>query len=206
MNNIIKKIFRYLALEKGKLPRLWLKFFCDSNDDFIEHLRRNRKIHSIGEGCHINRDVRITNPEYVRIGNNVCLSSCSLIGHDAVVAVLNKAYNMKLDSVGKIDIKDNVFIGIGAIVLHGCTIGPNAVVAAGAVVTGDVPEGKVVGGVPARVIGNTEDLAKKLDEQTKKLPWRDLIYERDGAYDPAIEAELIRQRVEYFFPSDTSGS
>ena len=42
---------------------------------------------------------------------------------------------VKLDAVGKIDIRDNVFVGYGAIILRGVTIGPNAIVAAGAVVT-----------------------------------------------------------------------
>jgi len=196
---MFKKIVTYMALKRGLFVKLWLKFFNPSDEEYIEYLRKVRKVYSIGNDCHINRDICITDPAYVRIGNNVCLSSCSLIGHDAVVAVLNRAYNVKLDSVGKIDIKDNVFIGIGAIVLPNCTIGKNSVVAAGAVVTEDIPEGSIVGGVPAKVIGLTESLLHKLDKETKTLPWYNLIKNRKGAYDPAIESELIRKRVKYFF-------
>ncbi|MCG2727647.1 MAG: hypothetical protein L6244_03230 [Candidatus Methanoperedenaceae archaeon] len=50
-------------------------------------------------------------------------------------------------------IKDNAYIGAGAIVLAGVTVGENAIVGAGAVVTKDVEANAVVAGVPARVIG-----------------------------------------------------
>ncbi len=52
----------------------------------------------------------------------------------------------------KVIIKHNAWIGAGATILPGVTIGENAVVAAGAVVTRDVPANAIVGGVPAKVI------------------------------------------------------
>ncbi len=61
------------------------------------------------------------------------------------------------------------FIGAGSIILPGVVIGPNSVIGAGSVVTRDVPEGKVVVGSPAHVIGDTLSLDKKRMEQMEKL-------------------------------------
>lgn len=52
-------------------------------------------------------------------------------------------------------------LGADCIIMPGVKIGPNAVVAAGSVVTKNVPEGFVVGGNPAKVIGNLKTLAEK---------------------------------------------
>jgi len=196
---VIKKTLRFLALKKGKCTHLYLKYCQPGSEEYIEFLRRNGRLNSIGQNCRINFGVNITNPEYVRLGNNVTLSNCTLLGHDGVVGVLNVAYGVKLDSVGKIDIKDNVFIGHGAIVLPGVTIGPNAVVAAGAVVTKDVQPGDVVGGVPAKPISKMDDLVRRLQEETDLLPWADIIKKREGPYDPKVEPVLIAMRVKYFF-------
>jgi acetyltransferase-like isoleucine patch superfamily enzyme len=54
--------------------------------------------------------------------------------------------------VGHIHIKKNAWIGAGAIILPGVTVGENAVVAAGAVVSKDVPDDAVVGGIPAKTV------------------------------------------------------
>jgi acetyltransferase-like isoleucine patch superfamily enzyme len=53
---------------------------------------------------------------------------------------------------GHIHIKKNAWIGAGATILPGVTVGENSVVAAGAVVSKDVPDNTVVGGIPAKVL------------------------------------------------------
>jgi tetrahydrodipicolinate N-succinyltransferase len=113
--------------------------------------------------------------------------------------MLNIAYNKKLDRVGKIDIGNNVFIGHGAIVLPNVSIGNNVIVGAGSLVTKSIPDGKIVGGVPAKVIGDTESFVDKLEEYTNDLPWVDIIKTRNGSYDPLVESELVALRVKEFY-------
>lgn len=195
----LKKIIQFIAFKTGRLSSLYVKMCRPSGGEFANYQKKWGKFYSIGEGCAIWPYTNIPNPEYTRIGNNVMLTACTILGHDGSIAVLNKAYNKKLDSVGKVDIKDNVFIGHGAIVLPDVTIGPNAIIAAGALVNKDVPEGVIVGGVPAKVIGGVEDLVGRLEKKTENLPWADLIKNREGSFDPKLEPLLKSKRVEFFF-------
>jgi acetyltransferase-like isoleucine patch superfamily enzyme len=199
MVSLFKKIVRRLAMRYGKFSRLYRLLCQPRGEEYVEYLRRHGNFYSIGEHCSILPTTVFTDPAYVRIGHNVHFSSCTLIGHDGSIAMLNRAYNVKLDSVGKIDIRDHVFIGFNAIILPEVTIGPNAIVAAGAVVTKDVAEGNIVAGVPAQPIGRVEDFVKKLHAKTQTLPWADLINRREGSFAPEIEPQLIKLRVSHFY-------
>ena len=77
------------------------------------------------------------------------------IGHNVVFATLNHglAPEERVSTrPAPIRLGKNVWVGSNATILQGVTIGDNAVVGAGAVVTKDVPANMVVGGVPARII------------------------------------------------------
>lgn len=89
----------------------------------------------------------------VTIGDNVNLAQ------GITVTALNHNFedtSKRIDEQGistkPVEIKDDVWIGANAVILPGVTIGSHAVVAAGAVVTTDVPDNTVVGGVPAKII------------------------------------------------------
>ena len=183
MPSFLKSLIRMIAMRTGKCAGLYRKFCHPSGGEYAEFMRRHGGLHAIGENCSILTSTIFTDPSFVRLGNNVQFSSCHLIGHDGSIGMLNIAYGVRVDSVGKI----------------GVTIGPNAIVAAGSVVTKDVAPGDVVAGIPARPIARVDDLVKRLEAKTKTLPWADLIARREGGYDPAMEPELQRMRVKYFF-------
>ena len=109
---------------------------------------------TIGKNVFINSGCCFQDQGGIEIGNNV------LIGQQVVLATLNhdlmpeKRANM---SPAPIKIGNDVWIGAHATILAGVTIGNGAVIAAGAVVTKDVPENTVVGGVPAKIIKNIEE-------------------------------------------------
>lgn len=198
LKNIVKKI----AFKTGRFKKLYLRLCNPSGYEFASFEKKWGNYHAIGEDCAIWPYTNVTNPEYTRLGNNVMLTNCTVLGHDGSIAVLNKAYNKKLDRVGKVDFRDNVFVGHGAIILPNVTIGPNAIVAAGAVVSKNVPEGTIVAGIPARVIGRVDDLVDKLERETAELPWASIIQQREGSFDPALEPALKALRIKSFFGND----
>lgn len=201
----IRNAMTQYVYSTGRGGSAYKKFRNPTPLEWGTYLARWGKFHSVGSNVYINCGCNVTDPTLVRIGSNVGLSDCTLIGHDGVVALIEICYGKHLDSVGYIDIKDNCFVGHGAIVMPRVTIGPNAVVAAGAVVTKDVPPGTVVGGNPAKVICTTEELISRVEARCNAYPWIETVKQRKGAYDPTVEPALARQRSEYFFGDGSNG-
>jgi acetyltransferase-like isoleucine patch superfamily enzyme len=195
----VRRFVRHMAFNHQRFGWFYLRLCRPDSLENAEYWRSQRRLYALGEKCSINVGANITDPAYVRIGNNCALSACTLLGHDAVVRILNNVHGTRMDAVGKIDIRDNCFVGHGAIVMPDTTIGPDSVVAAGSVVTKDVPPGVVVGGVPAKVICTTAELMERMKKRSDAYPWIALIETRDGPYDAALEPELVRQRVKHFF-------
>lgn len=107
----------------------------------------------IGKNVFINSGCRFQDQGGISIGDD------SLIGHNVVLATLNHGFapnERKNMHPAPIVIGKNVWIGANATVVPGVTIGDNAIIAAGAVVTKDVPSNTVAGGIPAKVIKNLE--------------------------------------------------
>lgn len=119
-------------------------------------------------------DVRILTPFICDFGNRVKFGKGVFINHSAIlsasggiefedgvmvapgvrIATINHDMNRRhtIYTYGKVTIKKNAWVGMNVTICPGVTIGKYAVIAAGAVVTKDVPDYAVVGGVPAKVI------------------------------------------------------
>jgi len=107
----------------------------------------------IGKNVFINFDCTFLDLGGITIEDNVLIApKVSLLSEGHPVSPQNRHSLL----VGHIHIKKNVWIGAGAIILHGVTIGENSIVAAGAVVSKDVPSNTLVGGVPAKFIKTIE--------------------------------------------------
>ncbi|HSX88751.1 MAG TPA: acyltransferase [Pseudomonas sp.] len=199
MIGLVKRGVAYIARSTGRGRSLYRRLCSPNAFEWADYLARWGGLHAVGESVRISLGCNITDPTLVRIGSNVTLADCTLLGHDGVIRILNARYDKKLDSVGPIDIRDNCFIGYRAIIMPRVTIGPDSIVSAGAVVTKDVPPGMVVGGNPARVICTTDELVRKMEERCGSYPWIDIIRQRNGAYDAELEPKLLAIRRQHFF-------
>jgi len=103
-----------------------------------------------------------TEPFLITIGDNCLITGVQFITHDGSVYHLKKKFP-KADLFGKIYVGNNVFIGLGTIILPGVTIGNNVVIGAGSVVSRSIPDDSVAVGVPAKVVSTLEAYLKKIE-------------------------------------------
>lgn len=145
-----------------------------SSESFIKYLKKG--------GAYIGENVTIyapnktlidtTAPWLLKIGNNVRIAEgAKILTHDYSWSVL-KCYssdNVKpgaiLGAQSAVEIGDNVFIGMNAIITRGVKIGKNVIIGAGSVVTKDCADNGVYAGNPAKLIMNIEDFYYKRQAQ-----------------------------------------
>src|SRR3990167_1956603 len=165
----------------NRAKNIWLDFWLY----ILNELAYNIPIHSIrkffyrisgmkiGKNSYVHMWSRFYNPEGIQIGEGTIIGDHAFldgraplkIGNHVDIASQVLIYNSEHDitSAGfdpieePVEIDDYVFIGPRATILPGVKIGKGAIVAAGAVVTKDVPDFAIVGGVPAQVIGERKN-------------------------------------------------
>jgi acetyltransferase-like isoleucine patch superfamily enzyme len=132
-------------------------------------------------GSEIDESVAVFTPLFINYGKHTKIGKNIFINFDCVfldlggitieddvliapkVSLLSEGHPMPPNErqslvPGRIHIKKNAWIGAGATILPGVTVGENAVVAAGAVVSKDVPANTLVGGIPAKIIKTINEL------------------------------------------------
>lgn len=133
--------------------------------EFANHLE-------MGRDSFINYDCTILNTAMVKIGDNVLIGP--KVGIYTVSHPLVAKYREENLAYAKpVTIKDNVWIGGSAIILPGVTIGENAIIGAGSVVTKDVPENTIVVGNPARVL-------REITEKDREKYYQEITQEQDN--------------------------
>lgn len=110
---------------------------------------------TIGDNFFANYNVQLLDPNTIEIGDNV------LIAPNVIVCTAGHPVDPRLRDQGlefakPIVIGNSVWIGAGAIILPGVTVGDNSVIGAGAIVNRDVPANCIVAGNPARIVKRVE--------------------------------------------------
>lgn len=132
------------------LSKLYKLFHKDTMPLKVEMLRS--KGMKIGDNARLFNDPMTSEPYLISIGNNVTISSGTrFVTHDNSICKCDNS--IFTDVVGKIDIGNNVFIGMGSIIMYGVSIADNTIIGSGSVVTKSIfDEGGVWAGNPAKKI------------------------------------------------------
>ena len=135
-----------------------------NSDRRNKYLKKHNIFGSMGDNVFFQPRFIPTDPKLIKFHNNVIVTSnVTFVNHDIFdlgINYLNK--DKQVPTLYKpIEIMDNVFIGCNSIILGGITIGSNVVIAAGSVVTKDVPDNSVVAGNPAKVIETFDEFLDK---------------------------------------------
>ncbi len=148
-DRILMYVFRSLFAECGKNVR----FYPTKSDIYYKTIHTGNDVY-IGPGA-----LFLATLSHISIGNKVLFGpKVSIIGGNHASHIVGKflydytpADKLSLNDLPVV-IEDDVWVGTGAIILHGVRIGRGAIVAAGAVVTQDVQPYAIVGGVPAKLL------------------------------------------------------
>lgn len=163
-----------------------------SRDQYIQYLRSQGI--RIGEGCDIHKNVYFgTEPFLIQIGKNSRITKgVQFITHDGGVWTLRRMGLIDDKSVkyGNIVVGDNCNISWDVTIMPNVRIGNNCVIAAGAVVTKDIPSNTIWGGIPAKQIETVEAYYTKIVSQC--VPTYYMTMEEKKAYLQKYKPELFK--------------
>lgn len=115
----------------------------------------------VGDNCRIFTRNFGSEPFLIKIGDNVTVTKgVQFITHDGSGSLFKDSKGRRY-YYAKIEVGDNVMIGVNSIILPGVKIHDNVIIAAGSVVSKSIPENSIVGGVPAKIIGRVDEFSNR---------------------------------------------
>ena len=135
-----------------------------NSESYIKSLRK--KGIKIGNDCILRSPgttrIDTQRPELITIGNGVDMNkNFQILTHDWCSRVFRGYYHDFINSTGRVFIGDNIYFGTDVIILGGVRIGNNCIIAAGSIVTRDIPDNSVAAGTPCRVICSLDEYYEK---------------------------------------------
>ncbi len=154
-------VLRFAGSRIGRHSRIqnisFINFYKDGFDNFVT-----------GDNVFIGAETMVDIAGKVIIGHNTTIAERVIIlTHTNVGYDDHPLKGIFRDKYEQVRIGDGVFIGAGALIMPGVTIGDKSVVGAMSLVLKDVASGVVVAGVPSKIIGSIEDYKQRNEPQTK---------------------------------------
>lgn len=169
---------------KEQLKRLRIALMLNSNKR-NRYLKKHQIFKEMGDNVFFQPRFIPSDPKLIKFHNNIIVTSnVTFVTHDIFHLGLNNL-NQGTFSYEQncIEVMDNVFIGCNSTILGNIKIGPNALIAAGSVVTKDVLPNTVVAGNPAKVIGTFDDFINKRKNNPKPFDkdelWKEFTQEKN---------------------------
>lgn len=139
-----------------EIKRLWHQlrlFTIPGSKRRVEYLKKHHIFHECGENVYLQQRKIPLYANLISFHNNIRVASdVTFLTHDVMHTVFSDVAGKKYqEKVGCIEICDNVFIGSHTVIMYDTKIGSNVIIAAGSVVTHDIPSGSVVGGCRPRL-------------------------------------------------------
>ena len=155
---------RRLEIQIGRRGRVRFGRFVWIGDG--TKIRCHEGVVLIGDKTVLGQECTISAYQHVRIGEQCVIADRAMfIDFDHSMAETERPIRVQGIYKRDVDVGSNVWIGYGACVLRGVSVGDNSVIGTYAVVTKDVPANAVVGGIPARVL--------RMRDAPRALSWRD---------------------------------
>ena len=153
---------------------LLIKLNATADSDKVRKLWGEISGEALDKSTKIQVPVYVNIGKFTRIGKNVYINHlCSMLDMGTITIGDNVLIGPKVNLLSEehpldpskrkalmvrpVVIKNGAWIGAGATILPGVTVGENSIVAAGAMVNKDVPDNTIVGGIPAKVIKNIDE-------------------------------------------------